>query len=179
MTLIVTPGSATSDSYASLAQALAYHADKGNTAWAASTDALREPALRRATVWMDSTFRLSWTGQRVTGRTQALDWPRYGVTDTDGWYVDYATVPNEIVNATCEAALRELAVPGSLSPDFVASEQVETATAGPVSVTFKGSGKTGKGSGGVSSVVPILTVVDGIISRLIGGGRGMVRLVRS
>lgn len=172
MTLNVTPGSATADSYASLVQALAYHAAKGNAAWAASTDALREPALRRATTWLEGTYGTRWQGRRANGRLQALDWPRYGVMDRDGWYVDVATIPAEVVNATCEAALRELATPGSLSPDYVASEQVATATAGPVSVTFKAGS-------GMASVVPILTIADGILARLLGGGRNTTWLVRS
>ena len=111
MTLTTTPGATNADSYASLAQALAYHAAIGNAAWAASTDALREPALRRATIWVDNSYRARWKGQRgVNGRSQALDWPRYGVLDSDGWYVDSATIPLEVTNATNEAALRELAL---------------------------------------------------------------------
>lgn len=176
MTLTTTPGSATADSYASLAAALAYHAGAtgmGNAAWAASTDPLREPALRRATIWVDSTYRSRWPGYRTNGRTQALDWPRVGVTDTEGYAVDSATIPAEIVNATCEAALRELVTPGSLAPDYVASDAVQTATAGQVSVTFRGAS-------GVGSVVPILTVVDGILARLLGPwSRNTVTLLRA
>lgn len=173
MTLTTTPGSASADSYASLAQALAYHAAMGNAAWASSSDPLREPALRRATAWVDSTYRDRWPGLRLYARAQALDWPRGGVTDAEGYAVDSATIPAEIINATCEAALRELAVPGSLAPDYVAAESVKSATAGPVSVTF--AGNTGSGS-----VMPILTRVDGILAVLIGSRSGSVRmLVRS
>lgn len=173
MTLTTTPGATTADSYASLAEALAYHAAKGNAAWAASTDAMREPALRRATTWLDATYRSRWPGVRVNGRTQALDWPRSGVTDGDGWTVDYLTIPAEVNSATCEAALRELASPGSLSPDFVGAEQVKTATAGPVSVTYK------DGSG-VGDALPVLTVADGLLARLLGAmGRGNIQLVRA
>lgn len=180
MTLVTTPGSASADSYASLAAALAYHAAVGNTVWASSTDALREPALRRATAWVDGTFRVRWPGFPFYGRVQALDWPRVGVADPHGYVVDYLTVPVEIVNATCEAALRELVTPGSLAPDYVEAEQVATATAGPVSVTFKGTGRSGMSTGGVGSVVPILTVVDGILSRLLGPwSRNTVTLLRA
>ena len=77
------------------------------------------------------------------------------------------------MNATCEAALRELATPGSLSPDYAAAEQVASATAGPVSVTYKATI-------GVGTVIPILTIVDGILSRLIRSGSRSVRtMVRS
>jgi len=173
MTLTTTPGSATADSYATLAQALAYHAVRGNTAWAASTDALREAAMIRATIWVDNTYRPRWAGYRVNGRTQALDWPRNDVTDCDGFAVDYLTIPTEVASATSEAALRELAVPGALSPDYVSSETVKTASAGPVSVTFADTS-------GAGSVTPILTIVDGILARLLGArSRNVAELVRA
>ena len=172
MTLVTTPGSASADSYASLAQALAYHAARGNAAWVEADDTAREPALRRGTAWLEATYRARWPGYRGNGRAQALDWPRYGVTDLDGWVVDPVSVPVEVINATCEAALRELSAPGSLSPDYVASEQVASTTAGPVSVTFRATG-------GVGAVLPILTVVDGILSRIIGGSRNIKFLLRS
>lgn len=173
MTLIITPGAADADSYASLAQALAYHAAKGNAAWATATDPNRETALRRATAWTDATYRSLWPGYRVNHRNQSLDWPRYAAVDNEGWIVDYTSIPIEVVNATCEAALRELATPGSLSPDYAAAEQVASATAGPVSVTYKATI-------GVGTVIPILTIVDGILSRLIRSGSRSVRtMVRS
>ena len=173
MTLTVTPGSATADSYASLVAALAYHAAKGNAAWATATDANREPALRRATAWVDMAYRGRWSGYRVYGRVQALDWPRSGVVDLEGYTVDYLTIPPEVVNATCEAALRELASVGSLTPDYIASQQVKSAAAGPVSVTFK----DGSGS---ASIAPILMVVDGLLARLLGPrSRNTVELVRA
>lgn len=173
MTLITTPGNAASDSYASLVDALAYHASRGNAAWAAASDTDREPALRRATVWLDASYRDRWPGLRVYRRLQALEWPRSAVFDRDGWAVDYTTIPPEITQATCEAALRELATPGSLSPDYVASQQVAATSAGPVSVTFRDVG-------GVGAVLPILTVVDAILGRLIMGlARGNAILVRS
>ena len=173
MALTVTPGASNADSYASLAFALAYHAARGNAAWAIGLDADRETALRRATVWLDSTYRAQWPqGYRINGRVQALDWPMSNVRDAAGWYVDYTTIPVEIANATCEAALREYAKPGSLLPDYVQSQAVESATAGPVSVTFKASS-------GAATIVPILTLVDGILGRLLGGvARGSVAMVR-
>ena len=174
MALIVTPGAIDADSYASLAYALTYHAARGHAAWAIGLDADRETALRRATVWLDSTYRAQWEniGYRINARVQALDWPMSNIRDVAGWYVDYATIPTEVVNATCEAALREYAIPGSLLPDYVQAQAVETATAGPVSVTFK----AGIGAG---TVIPILTVVDGIMGRLFGGiSRNSVRMVR-
>jgi hypothetical protein len=175
MPLTTTPGSATSDSYATLAQAMAYHTAKGNAAWAASTDAMRETALRRATEWVDATYRTRWQniGLPVYPRVQALEWPLSGITDPYGYDVNHLTIPTEIINATSEAALRELAAPGSLSPDYLASESVKTATAGPVSVTYMDNA-------GAGAAMPILTIVDGILARLLGGrARNVAELVRA
>lgn len=162
MTLTTTPGASTADAYASLAAALAYHAAMGNAGWASAVDADRETALRRATKWIDATYRKRWIGFRVNGRAQPLDWPQTGVFDRDGFAVDSTTIPDEVVNATCEAALRELTTPGMLLPDYVPAERVKTASAGPVSITYADSKDA-------TDVLPILAVVEGILSRLIYG----------
>lgn len=69
------PGSATAESYISVSDATTYHADRGNTAWAALTDAVKEQNLRKATEYMLQQYRMRWKGTRMTS-TQALDWPR-------------------------------------------------------------------------------------------------------
>ncbi len=45
-------------------------------------------------------------------------------------------IPEEVERATYEAALRELVAPGSLSPDFLASEVVTKEKVGPIEVTY-------------------------------------------
>ena len=149
-------GLATADSYASRAEADAYHAARGNAAWsAASTDA-RDAALRKATQYLDTRYR--WVGNRST-LTQALEWPRYFVPRLGyptGW------PQPRVVNACIELALRALS--GDLLVDDegrdVLSEQV-----GPISVTY---GPTG---GGVR-----YPVADLLVSPLVLGGRSSVRL---
>lgn len=170
MALVVTPGDATADSYASVAQADAWHAGRGNAAWEALTEAEKETALRRATTWIDATYGSRFGALPVYPRVQALAWPRTGVTDADGYAVPHDAIPVEIVRATAEAALREALSPGSLSPDYVASAAVKSERVGPLSVEYVGGS-------GASSVQPILTIVDGLLAGLIGRRSGGVRMV--
>lgn len=173
--------------YGTLAAALSYHSDRGNAAWGASTDQLRTAALVRASVWLDGRYRARFPGVRTGGRAQVLEWPRmpatgtqlYGqgrdpwseadedglyastVFDVDGNAISTDAVPAEIETATYEAALRELTSPGSLSPDYVASQRVVSESIGALSVDYA------DGSGTENDVRPCVTVVDDILSSLI------------
>ena len=82
MPLVITPGAADADSYASLPQAAA-HAVSYGAAWEGE-DAAREAALRRATAYLDGeAFVRRYGGARANGRAQALQWPRKGAVDRD------------------------------------------------------------------------------------------------
>lgn len=149
-------GLATADSYASRADADAYHAARGNAAWAAASTDARDAALRKATQYLDTRYR--WVGNRST-LTQALEWPRYFVPKL-GYPTGWPQV--RVVHACIELALRALSV-DLLADDEgrdVLSEQV-----GPISVTY---GPTG---GGVR-----YPVADLLLSPLVLGGRSSVRL---
>lgn len=167
MALIVTPGAADADSYATLAAADAYHTARGNATWTGA-DAVKESALRRATSWLDGTYGARWAGLAVNGRSQPLGWPRLDALDFYGNEVDDTTIPDEVVTATIEAALRELVEPGSLSPDVTPGRQVRSETVGPLSVTYTGPV-------GVAGLTPLLSIVDAALSTLIG--RGGVKFV--
>ena len=96
-------GLADAESYASVAAADARCASLGLTAWAALTEADKEIALRRATLFM-ATYRTRWAGRRVYQR-QALDWPRYNVA-VDGFTVPSTAVPVDVINACIDLAVR-------------------------------------------------------------------------
>lgn len=131
MSLIVETGTAdaTSESFASVAQADLYCSNRGLTNWALLVTADKEAALRRATDYLGSFYRPKWKGRRVKP-TQALDWPRVGVVLDDfndsvalsglGYYgvivVPYDSVPVHVVNATCIMAIKAAA--GELAPDL-------------------------------------------------------------
>jgi hypothetical protein len=163
MTLIVEGGSGLPDaeSYASVADAVLYAVSHGlNFAESPEDDA--EAALRRATTWIDGRFGGRFTGVKANGREQALQWPRKYAKDSDGFEIASDEVPDEIIRATCEAACRELASPGALSPDVKAGEVITAASvSGAVSVQYALNT-------GVDGQRPIATVIDDILAGLIG-----------
>ena len=115
MTLIVEDGTglANAESYVSVADATTYHANVGNTAWAAITsDTTKEQLLRKATDYMVAQYRLQYAGYRRYS-TQSLDWPRLYVPLIDSLsaniypqYVDFDIVPTIVKNACAELALK-------------------------------------------------------------------------
>ena len=104
-------GLSAANSYASVDEADAYHSLRGHTAWTGD-DADKEAALVRATSYIDGEYSSRWPGFRSSG-TQALDWPRSGAADSDGYLQE--GVPAAVKVATIEAALIELTDAGSLS----------------------------------------------------------------
>lgn len=114
MTLIVEDGTGKSnaESYISVADADAYHSNRGNASWATLTTGVKEQLLRKATDYMVAVYRLKWDGYRYVN-TQALDWPRIYVPVRDicsvnafPQYVDFDVVPAQIKDACAELALK-------------------------------------------------------------------------
>lgn len=140
MSLIVEEGTGKADaeSYISVADATTYHANRGNAAWAAlASDTVREQLLRKATEYMQQTYRLRWKGVR-TSTTQALDWPRSGVEIDDvplgriAYYYSTSSVPVEVQRACAELALK--ASTADLLADL--SQGVKSKKVGPIEVTY-------------------------------------------
>lgn len=107
MPLIVEDGTglSTAQSYVSVADADAYHTLYGNpTVWTALTTTQKEGHLRLATRYLDLTYGGMWTGQRSL-RDQALDWPRHGTPDRDGYLPAVNSVPQQIKDACSIMAL--------------------------------------------------------------------------
>lgn len=102
MALDTTIGGDVSDSYGSLAEADAYFAARQTGNWDGS-DASKEMALRRAATYLDNVYRGKWKGVR-TYQVQSLAWPRANVTDSDGYYVDHLSIPENLKRAQFEAA---------------------------------------------------------------------------
>jgi hypothetical protein len=160
MPLTVTPGAPDADSYATLLQADAYAEARGWADWTGE-DELKERALRRAVEWLDAGYLTRWPGRRANGRAQRREWPRIEAVDASGDDVDAATIPDEVVAAQIEAALRELIVPNSLTPDYVPGRTVRREQVGPLSVEYLARGD-------LSAVLPTLTSVDNALAPLIG-----------
>ena len=168
MALIVEDGTGKADaeSYASLATIVAYATARGLVfvITGGTNEADAESAARRATVWLDGAYRGRFTGRRTNGRKQALEWPRVNAHDQQcpPDYIESDEIPQEIVDACCEAAIREKAAPGALSPDVTPGtiakrERVE----GAVEVEYVRAG-------GVVDQRPVATVIDDILGSLLG-----------
>ncbi len=112
-------GSSTANSYLSVSDADAYFLDHINSAWT-GTDTAKEDALVEATQYLDSVYGPRWKGARALS-TQALDFPRSGMTTRDGFVLDYDDIPTKLEHACAELAVRslvQLAASSSLMPDL-------------------------------------------------------------
>lgn len=171
MALIVETGVglSTAESYISVAEFLAYAYKNYAVTDPVATDAI-EQALRRATRFIDGAYRKHFLGYRTQAYNQALEWPRAWVVRpwpgasgyNQGYYSQAGDVlannviPQSLKEATAEAAIRELASPGSLTPDRVPSEQILQETVGPITTVFAN----------VSDSRPIVTLIDEILAPL-------------
>jgi hypothetical protein len=127
-------GLATSESYVSVAELKAYRPRGGLTLPTATDEAL-ELALIRATAAVDALFASRWPGSACSA-DQALEWPRYDALDARGYEIDSEVIPQAVKNATCEAALIELAEAGALSKAQARGGAVQSETVGPLSTTY-------------------------------------------
>lgn len=143
MTLTVEDGSGLddADAYAAIATLSTYHAKyTAGTDWADATSTAQELAIVQATQALDAWFGGTWRGRRKV-ETQALDWPRSGARDDDGYLVDADSLPVALVNATAVLALKALTatlVPDVTEPSAITSE---SKSVGPISksVTYAGA----------------------------------------
>lgn len=159
--------------YGTLTDANTYHADRGNAAWAAATESARNAALIRATDYIDGRYRYplplgrwqsAFVGERTAGRAQDREWPRVDAVDYEGNDVPSDSVPIEIERATYEAALREVVTPGSLSPDFVASQQTKREKVDVIEVEY--FDRT-EGANGSPPNRPIIPAIDELVAPLL------------
>lgn len=154
-------GDASSDSYSDLATAATYVADRGLT-WPTDTT-LQEQALRRATAWLDGTYAPRWPGTAVNGRSQSLGWPRSGATDVAGNEIATTEIPIEVIRATIEAAVREAATPGYLTPDITLANRVVKEKVDVLEVEYADVTNT-------DAAMPVVSIIEGILMPLLGSG---------
>jgi hypothetical protein len=162
MSLNTTIGGSTADSYVTVDEADAYHANFGNTDWAdIATDALKEVALRKAAQYIDTK---SFQGVKVTS-TQALEWPRYNVV-VDGYDVSSSAIPDDIKVAQMEAAL--IASTQSLTPNLSNGSVIEE-TVGKITKRYSDYTKDG------GKKWPL---VDNLLAGYVTGGGNFHRVQR-
>jgi hypothetical protein len=111
MALVVEDGTglANANSYASVADADAYHELRGNSVWTEAADSDKEIALVRATDYIDLS---SFKGE-AEEPGQALQFPRHDLYNRNGEQVG-GTVPVEIERACYEYALSSFTASGDL-----------------------------------------------------------------
>lgn len=118
------------------------------------------PALQRASTWIDANYGLRFPGYKTGGRSQVRAWPRTGATDAEGEAIETDEIPFEVENATYEAARQELSLPGSLQPVVNPSKTIKKVSVeGAVSVEFANTDNYDQ--------QPVLTIIDGILAPLI------------
>jgi len=136
-TLITTPGAVDANSYATVAEADAYHdTHLYASAWTAASANTKAVALIQATRTLDALYE--WAEWR-TYETQALAWPRSGLLDAGAMqYLDEDEIPSQLKNATAEFA-RQLLEANRTADNPVEAQGIASLSAGSVSLTFRDS----------------------------------------
>ena len=162
MTMIVEDGSviAGANVYATLAFLDSYHERMGNTAWEEGEG--QEEAMYRAMAWLESR---PWNGIK-SAYTNPLAWPRLNCYTRDGYLVPSDEVPDQVVNAFCEASLIEHVAPGALRPSLDRGGQISSVSiSGAVSVTYSGN----------APAATVYSTIEGLVSQFVGS-RGIIRV---
>jgi len=155
VTIITTPSGETSNSYATLAEAISFLSELLYTDAFLAED---EETQKRALVLMCQ--RLSeerYKGVR-TVRAQRLPWPRFGVSDIDGYSDgDYGLYNDELASTTVPRAIKEAQMLGAaqlietnfLAENFSTADYEKVELPGGLKVTYKDGA-----SGGASTAAP-------------------------
>lgn len=130
--IITTPKSTAANCYVTLDEASAYFDDRlYSDEWTAATVDDKTRALLHATKLLDEL--MEWNGYKRTLK-QALSWPRSGVREESGLWLDYDTIPQRLKNGTCEMALA-LLKQDRVTESTLTNMGIEGARVGPISVT--------------------------------------------
>lgn len=136
MALIETVGADDANTYATLAEANAYHASRlYSTVWTAATvtDATREAALTMACRLLDA-YPRAWSGAAVDA-VQALGWPRSGMLTRNGFAVATTEIPLALKEAQAELA-RQLIAADRTADNAVINQGITSLKAGSVALSF-------------------------------------------
>lgn len=138
MALDTTPGSATGNSFATVAEFKTYRDNRlPAVTWAvAASDPVIEVALIMGGRLMNSMF--DWTGTAVDA-VQAMTWPRVGMATRNGYPIPTSgasSYPQALKDAQCEFAL-QLGAGDRVSDNDAIKQGITSVKAGSVAVTFK------------------------------------------
>ena len=156
MAVVVENGSglSTANAYVSRTEANTYFTDRPNAAWTAATDGAKDAAILKATAYIDATYLFKGV---IRIATQALSWPRWGVTDREYRIVAADAVPQLVKDACCELAAYALAA--DLAPTIAGKDRVAMVKAGSAEVQFEaGSREAGTHHVYVTRLLSTLTL---------------------
>lgn len=165
VTLIVEDGTGRSDANAivSLAAFKTYCDDRGKD-YSAYSDPLLNEAIIRASAFMVNAY--VWQGQKINRRLQAMPFPRYAVTDREGWPVLPTEIPREYTDACCEITFYEAGNPGGLNPTVVQSEKVRVEQVGAIRTEYANLFNS------AADTRPVLLIVNDLLWPFLGAGAG-------
>ena len=125
-----TPGSSTTNSYLSVEEANDYFGGRfGADKWSTFSNTQKQQLLATATKQLDTAV----FGGRRSKQIQSLQWPRFGLTDTDGYAIEDTVIPTKLKEATCEMAYWIWTEEDRLLSDTEIL-QVDTYKVGPIDV---------------------------------------------
>ena len=124
-------------------------------------------ALLVASEWLDSQYEDSWIGYKVTFE-QERSWPRQNAKVATYPYHVYSNtdIPVQVIQATYEAAKRELNNKGSLLVDYRPTQYHSVSVYNAVTVEYKDSVSS---AGDVQNQIP---VIQNLMSILIDPNKG-------
>jgi hypothetical protein len=109
-------------------------------------------ALLVASEWIDGSYGSSFVGQKTGGFLQEREWPRtsatvvekesrFGIKPSLGFVAYYTfgvnEIPERVVNATYEAAYRQLTSSGSLEVDYTPGKYKSVSIEGALDVEYR------------------------------------------
>ncbi len=171
MALVVEDGTglSTAESYITVTDADTYATAHGDdSAWDAAIDAEKEEALRLSAQYLDFMYGPTWKGVR-SNEDQALNWPRTGVIDPDGFAIDNDALPQKLKDAQVEAAIRhnngtslfpDLANDGDIASIRSKVDSLEEA------ITYVGAG---------SSPSPTFPIIRSLLLPYLSGSKAVIR----
>lgn len=153
--------------YGNAAGFITYLEERGQDVPASWDNEDIEAALLVASEWLDSQYEDSWIGYKVTFE-QERSWPRQNAMITTYPYHRYSNtdIPVQVINATYEAAKRELINKGSLLIDYKPTQYQSVSVYNAVTVEYKDSVSS---AGDVQTQIP---VIQNLMSILIDPNKG-------
>lgn len=148
--------------YGNAADFRTYHEARGRTIsplWHAD---FIEAGLLVGSEWIDNRFGNVFTGYPTGGFTQERQWPRTAaLTNTFPEYaISTSEIPTRVINATYEAAYRELSEPESLNVDFTPSEYKSLKIEGAIDIEYAGINQA-------TEVQTQITIIEQLLAPLI------------